>query len=105
MLVFSALEFYPVCPVTGEFAIGSPLFRRLSILMENGKSLTINAPENSGDNVCVNQIQIKNQVYEKNYFNHQLMQQGGEILFDMKANPNFNRGKEKGSFPFSFPNY
>lgn len=54
--VFSALGFYPVCPGTTQYVVGSPLFKRATMTFENGKKLTINAPENSHKNVYVKQL-------------------------------------------------
>jgi predicted alpha-1,2-mannosidase len=45
--VFSALGFYPVCPASGEYALGSPLFRQASVRLENGRSIEIDAPDNA----------------------------------------------------------
>jgi len=39
--VFSAMGFYPVCPVSGEYALGQPLFDRMTIHLENGKDVRI----------------------------------------------------------------
>lgn len=100
--LFSALGFYPVCPVTGEYAIGSPLFRKVSIMMENGEKLKLSAPNNKDENIFVNEITLHNQTYEKNYFHHKLLQQGGRIQFNMSAKPNINRGIRQIEYPFSY---
>jgi predicted alpha-1,2-mannosidase len=99
--VFSALGFYPVCPVTGEYAIGSPLFKKVTITLESGKKLTINAPNNNSENVYINSVKINGKEYSKNYFTHSLLQQGGVIDFEMTAKPNSLRGTAPSAFPFS----
>ena len=47
---FSALGFYPVCPASDEYAVGSPLFKHATIHLENGNDIVIEAPENSPEN-------------------------------------------------------
>ena len=50
-LIFSSLGFYPVAPVTGQYILGSPLFREVEIDLNNGKTLRINAKNNSENNI------------------------------------------------------
>ena len=55
--VFSALGFYPVCPGTDQYVLGAPLFRSVRLHLENGKTVTIEAPENSRTNAtCRNSL-------------------------------------------------
>src|SRR3546814_7195992 len=56
--VFSALGFYPVASATGEYAIGSPLFQKAELTMPNGKTLTINAKNNSDANIYLQSVAI-----------------------------------------------
>lgn len=102
--LFSALGFYPVCPVTGEQAIGSPLFRKMTITMENGKKLTLSAPNNSVENVYIENITINGISYSKNYFDFKTLQGGCDIQYQMSAQPNKTRGTNEKDFPFSFSN-
>jgi predicted alpha-1,2-mannosidase len=66
--VFFALGFYPVCPVTGELAIGSPLFRNVEITLPDNKKLSIETPENSPKNVFIDRIRLNDLFLKKNYF-------------------------------------
>lgn len=43
--IFSASGFYPVCPGSGQYVIGAPLFKKITVKLENGKEVVINAPE------------------------------------------------------------
>lgn len=99
--VFSALGFYPACPVTGELALGSPIFKKVTIDMENGEKLVIEAPNNNNDNVYVNKIVLNNQEHTKNYFDAKTLAKGSRIQFDMSPVPNKQRGTEKSAAPFS----
>lgn len=68
--VFSALGFYPVCPGTDQYVIGAPLFKQAVLHLENGKTVTIDAPANSKDNFYVGRLTVDGKDYEKNYLTH-----------------------------------
>ena len=100
--VFSALGFYPVCPGTTQYVIGSPLFKRMTMTFENGKKLTINAPNNGAQQVYVDQVTLNGKPHNMNYLEHHTLQQGGTLDFKMSAQPNQTRGTQASSFPYSF---
>ncbi len=100
--VFSALGFYPVCPGTDQYIIGTPLFKKVTLQFENGKVLTINAPENNPENRYIKNVTFEGKPYTKNYFIHSELLNGGEILIEMNDVPNKNRGVNKEDFPYSF---
>ena len=102
--VFSALGFYPVCPVTGEFAIGSPLFRNVKIVLPNGKTLELNADGNSNKNVFLSRININGKSWSKNYFTRLQLQHGGVVHYQLSSKPNMERGTKEDDFPFSLSN-
>ena len=103
--LFSSMGFYPVCPVTGEQVIGSPLFKKMAITMENGKMLTLSAPNNSVENVYIDNITINGIQYSKNYFDFKTLQGGCDIQYQMSAQPNKMRGTNEKDFPFSMSNF
>ena len=102
--VFSAMGFYPVAPGTGEYIFGSPLFKKLTLTLENGKTLEINAPANSKENIYIEKITKDGKVYDKNYISHSDLQKGVKLQFDMSKTPNKSRGTSTVSFPYSFSN-
>ena len=102
--VFSAMGFYPVAPGTGEYVFGSPLFKKVSLQLENGKKIEISAPQNSTENVYVDKITLDGAVYDKNYITHTDLLKGGKLQFDMSKTPNKSRGTSPASFPYSFSN-
>ncbi|HHW46652.1 MAG TPA: glycoside hydrolase family 92 protein, partial [Clostridiales bacterium] len=61
--IFSALGFYPVSMGNPEFAIGSPLFKKATIHLENGKDLVISAPNNSRENIYVQSVKFNGKEY------------------------------------------
>lgn len=102
--VFSSLGFYPVSPISGEYALGSPQFRKVVVTMEAGQNLILEANNNSKANVYVNQIDWDSKVYNKNFLNHVQLQKGGNILFQMTNKPNFQRGSAIECAPYSYSN-
>ncbi|SHI79638.1 alpha-1,2-mannosidase, putative [Tangfeifania diversioriginum] len=102
--VFTAMGFYPVAPATDEYVIGAPLFKKITVSLENGKTIEINAPENNAENRYVREIQMNGKKFDKNYFNFSELMNGAKINFEMDKQPNKNRGTEKTAFPYSFSN-
>lgn len=99
--VFSSMGFYPVCPGTDEYVLGSPQFSKITLQMENGNTFVINAPNNSKENVYVDKVTLNGQDYDKNFIKHADLQKGGEMTFTMSATPNKNRGTGAESYPYS----
>lgn len=100
--VFSAMGFYPVCPGTQQYVIGSPLFKKVTLQLENGKQLVINAPANSTDTRYVKAVKVNGQAYTKNWLDHRALQNGGTVVFDMSATPDKTRGTAEDAAPYSF---
>jgi len=102
--VFSALGFYSVCPGTNEYVIGSPLFKSVTVNLENGKKIVINAKDNSEKNIYINNLMLNGKKSSKNYFNHSDLSKGAIINMEMSAQPNMQRGTNKADFPYSLSN-
>lgn len=100
--VFSAMGFYPVCPASDEYVLGAPLFKKMTISLENGKQIVIDAPANSSTNKYVQELKLNNQPYSKNYINHSIIQKGATLNYIMNATPNKLRGINKGDVPYSY---
>jgi len=100
--VFSALGFYPVCPGSDEYIIGSPLFKKVTLHLENGKKVTITADNNHSENRYITSIKMNGKEYTKNYLKHSDLLKGAVIRFSMSLAPNTNRGVNEGDFPYSF---
>lgn len=100
--VFSALGFYPVCPGTDQYVLGAPLFKKATIHFENGKSIVINAPQNSDTNYYIQDMKVNGQEYTKNYITHATLQNGSTIDYVMGDKPNMNRGIAPEDAPYSF---
>ncbi|TDW95670.1 GH92 family glycosyl hydrolase [Dinghuibacter silviterrae] len=100
--VWSALGMYPVCPGTPQYVMGAPLFRKITLSLENGKQVVIEAPANSEENIYVNKVTVNGQPYTRQYFNHFDLEKGTVIHFDMQGQPNKARGQNPADYPYSF---
>ncbi len=102
--VFSALGFYPVCPGSGQYVLGTPYFDEVKLHLENGRTLEIDADDNSSANKYIQAMTLNGKPYGKNYITHDDLMAGGKIEFEMGAQPNKSRGVTADSFPYSFSN-
>lgn len=102
--VFSAMGFYPVCPGTDEYVLGTPYFKEMKLHLENGKTVTISAPNNGDDKRYISSMTLNGKEYTKNYLTHQDLLNGASISFKMDAKPNQQRGTKESDFPYSFSN-
>ena len=83
--VFSALGFYPVCPGADEYAVGSPLFRKAVIHLENGNTIEIDAPENSPRTV-MSVKWLSTEKYRKGPFlSYSTLLEGAKVRFEMES--------------------
>lgn len=98
--VLSALGIYPVSMGSGEWAIGTPLFKKATVHMDNGNDLVINAPENSRENMYIQSAKLNGKDYDKNYFKHADLANGAVIDFTMGNKPS-DWGTSEHSLPTS----
>ncbi len=99
--VFSALGFYPVTPATDQYVIGSPLFKKGTLHLENGNVFTINANNNSAENYYIQSTTLNSKTYTSNYMSFDDIQNGGTFQFEMTNTPNKNWGNQKEDVPYS----
>jgi predicted alpha-1,2-mannosidase len=100
--VWSAMGMYSVCPGVPQYVIGAPLFRKITLTLENGKQVVINAPKNSEENIYVQKVTLNGQPYSKTWFNHFDLTKGAVIDFDMGPTPNKLRGTNPADEPYSY---
>ena len=81
--VFSAMGFYPVCPGTDEYVLGTPYFKEMKLHLENGKTVSISAPNNGDDKRYISSMTLNGKEYTKNYLTHQDLLNGATISFKM----------------------
>lgn len=100
--VFSAMGFYPVCPGTDQYVLGAPLFKKVTLSLENGKQVVIKAPNNSADNKYIGNLKWNGKDYSKNWLSHNDLQKGATLDFLMQSSPAMNRGVSEIDIPYSF---
>ncbi len=100
--VFSALGFYPVCPGSNQYVLGTPYFKQVKLHLENGKTVSINAPTNSKESRYVSSMTLNGKTYDKNYLTHKDLLNGASINVNMSVKPNTKRGTKQADFPYSF---
>lgn len=99
--VLSALGFYSVCPGTDQYVIGSPMFNKITISLENNKKFIIEAPNNSRENYYISTATLNGKLYTKNFITHSDIVNGGVLKFEMSNKPNLQRGTGIEDRPFS----
>ena len=100
--VFSAMGFYPVTPGVDQYVIGAPLFKKITLALENGKKVVINAPNNSADKRYVNAVRVNGKPYAPTWLSHAGLSKGAVVDVDMVAKPNTVRGIRPADYPYSF---
>ena len=85
--VFSAMGFYPVNPVSGEYEIGTPLFPEMRMHLDNGKTFTGLAPAVNRENIYVQSVKLNGKPYDKSYITHQQIMDGATVEFEMGPEP------------------
>jgi len=97
--VLSALGFYPVCPGSPVYEIGSPLFAKAVVRMANGKEFTIAANHVSAQNKYIQSAQLNGKPLDKPWFSHAEIAGGGTLILEMGDKPN----RDWGSTPEDAP--
>ena len=100
--VFSAMGFYPVCPGMPEYAVGSPLFKKVTLHLPEGKNFVVSAADNAADRPYIRKALLNGQEFTRNYLTHNELKQGGELNLSMDSVPNQQRGTQPADFPYSY---
>ncbi|MFF1832923.1 GH92 family glycosyl hydrolase [Streptomyces sp. NPDC058231] len=98
--LFSSLGFYPLVMGSGEYAIGSPLFTKTTVHLENGHDLVVKAPKNSTKNIYVQGLKVNGKTWTSTSLPHDLLAKGGVLDFDMGSKPS-SWGTGKNAAPTS----
>ena len=85
--VFSSLGFYPVTPGSNQYIIGTPLFNKATINLENGKNFTITAKDLNSTNKYIEYVYLNNEKLKRSYLTHNEIMNGGFLEFHMTDNP------------------
>ena len=103
--IFSAMGFYPVCPGTDQYIIGSPIFDKVTVHLNKPRydnvTLTIKAEKVSPENKYIQSMTINGKQWKNSWFSHKDIEKGGEIVFKMGPQPNREWGSSVNKAPFS----
>jgi predicted alpha-1,2-mannosidase len=98
--VFSAIGFYPVCPGSGQYVLGSPLFDEVTINLENGNKFVIRS-EHGKNEIYIREATLWRTPYTKTFIEHADIMKGGVLELKLDDKPNKFRGKENSELPYS----
>lgn len=85
--VFSALGFYPVCPASDEYAVGTPYFKKAVVHLENGEKLVINAENNSSTTPYIKKLRVNGKSGRPDFLDYNTIKEGAVIDFTMSECP------------------
>ena len=85
--MFSALGFYPVCPASDEYAIGTPYFKKAVVHLKDGKEIVIDAGNNSCCTPYISKMTFNGKAHDSNFLSHSELVKGAEIDFTMSSEP------------------
>ena len=98
-VVFSSIGFYPVTPGFPAYNIGSPLFKHVKVTLGNGKVFEIIANDCSDENKYVQSAVLNGQTWNKPWFSHDDIKNGGVLVLQMGRHPNKAWGADKSAAP------
>lgn len=96
--VLSAMGFYSVTPGLDYYTIGTPLFEKATLNLENGSAFTIVANNVSDDNIYIQSATLNDKIFEHSFIKHSDIIKGGTLFFEMGSSPSSWASK---SFPLS----
>lgn len=99
--ILSSMGLYPLTLSSNQFVLGSPLFKSASIKLPNGKTLTVDAPNNSDKNVYVDKVTFNGKKITSLAIDYKTIMKGGTLKFNMSAKPNKKRGTAAKDKPMS----
>ena len=99
--VFSAMGFYPVCPASGQYVIGTPYLPYMKVRMGSGKYLEIKAPKVSDSNRYIRAVRLNGKPVTRAYLTYEDLMDGGVLEFDMASKPNKKLFQSPADKPYS----
>ncbi|MEI6679802.1 MAG: GH92 family glycosyl hydrolase [Mariniphaga sp.] len=85
--VFSAMGFFPFCPGRPEYDLGSPIFKKVTLHLQNGKKWIINANNNGEDQIFVRSASLNGHNLNTSWISHSILTDGGTLTFEMDKTP------------------
>ncbi len=97
--IISALGFYPVDPVSGNYVFGTPLFDRAAVHMGEGKELVVIARRKSVKDIYIQSVTLNGKPHPRIWFKHAEIANGGTFVFTMGSEPNKDFGASEQDAP------
>lgn len=97
--ILSAMGFYPLCPGSTQYAIGSPLFPKITINLENGKKFTVIAENVNKQNIYIQKATLNGNAISRSWIDHAEIMAGGELVLIMSSTPNETWGTQPADLP------
>jgi predicted alpha-1,2-mannosidase len=97
--IFTVLGFYPVNPVSGVFALGSPSLVKATMMLPNGKTFTMESVRNSPDAIYIQRVERNGKPWPYSYIRYRDIVEGGQLKIFMAATPNYEFGKLQSARP------
>lgn len=85
--MFSSLGFYPVAPGSDVYSLGSPAVKSAVLHLENGKTFTVEAIDQSDQNVYVKKVLLNGKPVLNHQIRHADLTNGGKLTFYMSSKP------------------
>ncbi|SNR15549.1 GH92 family glycosyl hydrolase [Tenacibaculum jejuense] len=98
--IFSSLGFYPVTPGSNEYIIGTPLLKKATIHLENGKTFTVVAEGINAENKYIKNARLNGKTLDRTFISHEEIVNGGSLEFEMTNSPS-NWGTQENTLPKS----
>jgi predicted alpha-1,2-mannosidase len=99
--VFSAIGFYPVCPGSNQYVVGSPLFNKVTITLENGNQFIVDALNNDTESRYIKGATLNGKPFNLNWVSDSDIMNGGKLVMEMSPQPAMQRGVKDEARPFS----
>ena len=99
--VLSAMGIYPVTPGLTYYAIGSPLFEKATLNLENGNKFSIKAQNVSAENKYIQSASLNGEPYSNSFLEHKAIMAGGILELNMGPEPNKNWAAEESNWPYA----
>ncbi len=87
-VVFSAMGFYPTTAGLPFYAFGSPVFTKVTIRLENGRTFVLSAPRADRENKYIRAVKVDGRPWNKTWFGHDVVANGGTIEIELGDRPN-----------------
>ncbi len=98
-LVFSMAGFYPVCPGTPYYILGTPTFEETTFNLDHGKKFTIKANNVSEQNFYIQSATLNGETFNRAWVSHEEIINGGDLILEMGSEPNKTWASQDSSLP------